>query len=92
MAKSAVVKRSVVMKGHKTSISLENEFWQGFKIIAKLREMSVSDLAAHVDDMRTANNLSSQIRLFVLQEAMKGTFEASVLPQDVSSGGLHAVA
>lgn len=68
--KSAVVKRSIVIAGHKTSVSLEHEFWQGLKKIAGERQMTLSELVAWIDDeLRGKNsNLSSAIRLFVLGE------------------------
>jgi len=63
---SPVVKRSIVIAGHKTSVSLEDAFWQGLKEIAVLREMTLSDLVASIDTGRHHGNLSSAIRLFVL--------------------------
>jgi predicted DNA-binding ribbon-helix-helix protein len=64
--KSPVVKRSIVIAGHKTSVSLEDEFWKGLKEIATGREMTLSDLVATIDTDRRHGNLSSAIRLFVL--------------------------
>jgi predicted DNA-binding ribbon-helix-helix protein len=64
--KSPVVKRSLVIGGHKTSVSLEDGFWQMFKEIADRRSVTVSELAAAVDAERKHANLSSAIRLFVL--------------------------
>jgi predicted DNA-binding ribbon-helix-helix protein len=64
--KSPIVKRSIVIAGHKTSVSLEDAFWQAFKEIAALRHMSVSELA-NVVDAEQHDNLSSAIRLFVLE-------------------------
>ena len=64
--KSPVVKRSIVVAGHKTSVSLEDAFWQGLKEIAVLRQMTLSDLVASIDTGRHHGNLSSAIRLFVL--------------------------
>ena len=64
--KSPVVKRSIVIAGHKTSVSLEDAFWKGLKDIANSREMSLSDLVASIDTDRHNGNLSSAIRLFVL--------------------------
>lgn len=63
---SPVVKRSIVIAGHKTSVSLEDAFWQGLKEIAVLRQMTLSDLVASIDTDRRHGNLSSAIRLFVL--------------------------
>jgi predicted DNA-binding ribbon-helix-helix protein len=64
--KSPVVKRSIVIAGHKTSVSLEDAFWQGLKQIAAGRGMTLSDLVATIDHDRRQGNLSSAIRLFVL--------------------------
>jgi predicted DNA-binding ribbon-helix-helix protein len=64
--KSPVVKRSIVIAGHKTSVSLEDAFWLGLKDIAGTRETTLSDLVALIDTERQLGNLSSAIRLFVL--------------------------
>ena len=65
--KSAVVKRSIVVAGHKTSVSLEDAFWSGLKDIAIGRDMTLSELVATIDTERQHGNLSSAIRLFVLE-------------------------
>jgi predicted DNA-binding ribbon-helix-helix protein len=62
----AVVKRSVVIAGHRTSISLEDAFWKSLKAIAKQRGETLSALVAEIDDKRRGGNLSSAIRVFVL--------------------------
>jgi predicted DNA-binding ribbon-helix-helix protein len=64
--KSPVVKRSIVIAGHKTSVSLEDAFWKGLKEIAIGRDMTLSELVATIDTERQHGNLSSAIRLFVL--------------------------
>ncbi len=64
--KSVVVKRSVIIDGHKTSVSLEDEFWNGLKEIAKTQHASLSNMVAEIDKKRQQSNLSSAIRLFVL--------------------------
>ncbi|HET9715403.1 MAG TPA: ribbon-helix-helix domain-containing protein [Pseudolabrys sp.] len=64
--KSPVVKRSIVIAGHKTSVSLEDAFWKGLKEIASGRDITLSDLVASIDTDRRHGNLSSAIRLFVL--------------------------
>ena len=64
--KSPVVKRSIVIAGHKTSVSLEDAFWKGLKEIADQRNVTLSDLVASIDTQRRHGNLSSAIRLFVL--------------------------
>jgi predicted DNA-binding ribbon-helix-helix protein len=69
MMKSPVVKRSIVIVGHKTSVSLEDAFWNGLKEIAKKYDMNLSDIVADIDSRRRYGNLSSAIRLFVLEQA-----------------------
>ena len=64
--KSPVIKRSIVVAGHKTRVSLEDAFWRGLKEIAATRDMTLSELVAFVDSERQHGNLSSAIRLFVL--------------------------
>ena len=64
--KSPVVKRSIVVAGHKTSVSLEEAFWTSMKEISSLRNMTLSELVADIDTNRRQGNLSSAIRLFVL--------------------------
>ncbi len=63
----AVVKRSVVVGGHKTSVSLEDAFWKGLKDIAVRRGMTLSTQIDAIDRSRKTNNLSSAIRLYVLE-------------------------
>lgn len=63
---SPIVKRSIVIGGHKTSVSLENAFWQGLKEIASGQHITLSDMVAGIDRGRQQSNLSSAIRLFVL--------------------------
>jgi predicted DNA-binding ribbon-helix-helix protein len=65
--KSLVVKRSVVLAGHKTSVSLEDAFWKSLKEIAGYRHTTLSALLAAIDSDRQHGNLSSAIRLFVLR-------------------------
>ena len=75
--KSPVVKRSIVIAGHKTSVSLEEAFWKGLKDIAGLRNMTLSDLVASIDTDRRQGNLSSAIRLFVLDFYRAQSIEAN---------------
>ncbi|TMJ25036.1 MAG: ribbon-helix-helix domain-containing protein [Alphaproteobacteria bacterium] len=65
--KSVVIKRSVVVSGHKASISLEDPFWMSLKEIAGCRHLTLSALLAAIDSERHEGNLSSAIRLFVLK-------------------------
>jgi predicted DNA-binding ribbon-helix-helix protein len=64
--KSPVVKRSIVVAGHKTSVSLEAAFWNSRKEISHERAMTLSELVGEIDTARQQGNLSSAIRLFVL--------------------------
>lgn len=66
MIKSPVVKRSIVIAGHKTSVSLEDAFWDALKEIAMVRNATLSEVVAGIDASRSQGNLSSAIRLFVL--------------------------
>jgi predicted DNA-binding ribbon-helix-helix protein len=63
--KSAIIKRSIVLAGHKTSVSLENEFWEGLHQIAGLKQQSMAKVVEQIDAERRHNNLSSAIRIFV---------------------------
>ena len=63
--KSSVVKRSIVIDGHKTSVSLEDAFWTDLKNIAHTQQTTLSELVTKIDQTREGN-LSSAIRLFVL--------------------------
>ena len=73
--KSPVVKRSIVIAGHKTSVSLEDAFWTGLKEIAAGRDITLSDLVATIDTERRHGNLSSAIRLYVRDFYRKGLSE-----------------
>jgi predicted DNA-binding ribbon-helix-helix protein len=68
---SRVIKRSVVIDGHKTSVSLEVEFWVELKQIARMRGTTLTDLISKIDAERTSGNLSSALRVYVLRT--KGT-------------------
>ena len=65
--KTAVIKRSIVISGRKTSVSLENEFWYGLLEIAVYEKMTVPTLVERIDDRRKTVNLSSAIRIFVFK-------------------------
>ena len=66
--KSLVVKRSVVIDGHKTSVSLEDAFWSNLKEIAHTQQVTLSEVVTKIDKGRQAGNLSSAIRLFVFDQ------------------------
>jgi predicted DNA-binding ribbon-helix-helix protein len=88
--KSAVVKRSIVIEGHKTSVSLEDQFWTSLKEIGRELKVTLSDLVGDIDVRRSHTNLSSAIRLFVLdhfRSQVSNTSTANVttsmkMPQD----------
>jgi len=64
----SLVKRSVAIAGHSTSVSLEEPFWDGVREIAARRGVTLRALIAEIDADRGDDNLSSAIRLFVLAE------------------------
>ena len=67
------VKRSLTLRGHRTSVSLEDEFWQAFRQIAKEKGRAINDLAAEIDAGRhTETGLASAIRVFVLSHYRDG--------------------
>lgn len=63
-------RRSVTIAGHRTSVSLEDPFWEQLKLIANERGHSIAQVVAEVDKGR-GGNLSSALRVFVLQEVLK---------------------
>lgn len=66
------VKHSLTLRGHRTSVSLEDEFWQAFREIAERQGRAINDLAAEIDAERGADaGLASAIRVFVLQELQR---------------------
>jgi predicted DNA-binding ribbon-helix-helix protein len=62
-----VAKRSISIHGHKTSVSLEEEFWKGLKALATSREIPIWKLAQQIHDARGSANFSSAIRVYVLR-------------------------
>ena len=70
---SSVVKHSVTIHGHRTSLSLEQPFFDRLQVIAARRQLSLAALIAEIDDARPKDaNLSSALRIFVLEDALKG--------------------
>ena len=71
---SRPVKRSLTLKGHRTSVSLEDEFWTSFREIADKKNMPINALAAEIDASRDLDaGLASAIRLYVLQHYKSAT-------------------
>jgi predicted DNA-binding ribbon-helix-helix protein len=71
-AGSAIVKRSIAVAGHRTSVSLEAPFWKALREIAAARGVSVQRLVGEVDAGRGGQNLSSALRVFVLDAVRRG--------------------
>ena len=80
IGKSAVTKRSVVIGGHKTSVSLEEPFWTEVRSIAEAEQITVSNLLRRIDRERSNANLSSAIRVYVLEHVRE---KVSRLRRDV---------
>jgi len=78
--KSSIVKRSIVIDGHKTSVSLEDAFWTTLKDIAHAESVAVSKIVADIDKKRKLGNLSSAVRLFVLDWTRAAEQPISQLP------------
>ena len=74
--KTGVVKRSIIVAGHKTSISLEEPFWQGLREIATMHDRTLSDTVARIDSERIGGNLSSAVRIFVFEFYRTGVARA----------------
>jgi predicted DNA-binding ribbon-helix-helix protein len=64
--RTPIIKRSIVVAGHKTSVSLEDPFWDGLKEIGGSQEMTLSEVVGDINALRLSGNLSSAIRVFVL--------------------------
>jgi predicted DNA-binding ribbon-helix-helix protein len=64
-------KRSVTIHGHRTSVSLEDEFWQELTVIAEARRLSLSALVTEIDEQQGGGNLSSALRVHVLKQAKR---------------------
>jgi predicted DNA-binding ribbon-helix-helix protein len=67
LMKSSILKRSIIIDGHKTSVSLEDAFWSDLKDIAHRQQATLSKLVSQIDETRQQGNLSSAIRLYVLE-------------------------
>lgn len=86
--KSPIAKRSVILDRHKTSISLEDEFWDGVRAIADRKNVKLSDLLEQIDSERSHSNLSSAIRVFVLNDTRaQARLQPEREPQPELGGG-----
>ena len=87
--KSSVVKRSVLIAGRKTSVSLEEPFWSVMREISDKRGVTLNHLVSAIDSDRQQNsNLSSAIRLFVLDHYKKRALGPSGEPRPFDHGQL----
>jgi len=86
MMSSLISKRSIVVAGHKTSVSLEDDFWNALKELAVARDLTLSELVGTTDADRRHGNLSSAIRLFVL-----GTYRDQLSRHDRTFGSEEKV-
>ena len=64
---SPIIKRSINLAGHDTSVTLEGEFWNALQDIARSKRVSIPVLIDQIDKDRSGSNLSSSVRLFVLE-------------------------
>ena len=70
MAHRRPVKRSLTLRGHRTSVSLEDIFWNAFRDIAETNNRTINGLAAEIDESRGDLGLASAIRIYVLERAL----------------------
>jgi len=90
---TGVPKRSILIKGRKTSVSLEDAFWRDLRAIARSRQLSVSSLVNQVEASRVSRcNLSSALRVFVLDHYRSQCSASSRGERDVSAQVEHGVA
>jgi len=68
MSSGRPVKRSLTLRQHRTSVSLEDAFWKEFKVIAERTGKTINGLAAEIDEARGDVGLASAIRVFVLED------------------------
>ena len=79
---STVRKHSIIIGDHRTSVSLEDAFWKALKQIAVHRGVTLSELVTTIDAERGAGNLSSRLRLYVLN------FYQDLLVEDTGAGAV----
>jgi predicted DNA-binding ribbon-helix-helix protein len=84
--KSSAEERSVIIAGQRTSVSLEDAFWEGLKDIAKAKRQTLTDLITSIDDRREKGTLSSALRLFVLTFYQKRAVSSSLIGNSLRAG------
>ena len=82
---SHIKKRSIVVGGRRTSVCMEDVFWDQLRAIAKSRAQSLHDLVAEIDNRRERKNLSSAIRMFIVSRLMERTQRNELFTQVLSS-------
>ena len=82
----SLVKRSIVVRGHKTSVSLEDPFWIAIKEVASFKSLTTSELVSQIDTDRKHSNLSSAIRLFVLDHYMSRAPTREAVGMEIKEG------
>ena len=87
---STVIKRSVVIGGRKTSVSLEDAFWRSLKELASAKKMTMSGLIANIEQQKQSSNLSSALRLFVLDSFKSRVTEPLERTADETVSGRNA--
>ena len=86
---SLILRRTINISGRSTSVSLEDAFWRGLKDIAKTHRKTPSDLIESIDAERQQGNLSSAIRLFVLDHYQKGAASGLVFARTAEHTNLQ---
>ena len=81
---NSVIKRSIVINGHKTSVSLEDEFWNSLRELAALKNTNLTTLVEKIDHDRNGSNLSSAIRVFLFNHVRAASVGAIAERQDVT--------
>ena len=89
--KSPVIKRSIIIDGHKTSVSLEDAFWSSLKEIAHTESVAVSKMVTEIAKARRRGNLSSALRLFVLERTCTKPLAARAAKRMDKAKGYSAV-
>ena len=72
--KSPIVKRSIVIGGHKTSVSLEDRFWDSLRTITRAEGLTIEAFISRINDARDTKNLSSGIRIAILEYVQQKGF------------------
>lgn len=79
-------KHSLTLRGHRTSVSLEAEFWEAFRALASARDQGINALAAEIDETRGDQGLASAIRVAVLRALQKQAARPADRPEALPSG------